>query len=321
MRGFLVPPGRTLGSARFKKFGCTQRIAMLVHDTAARRGRGRGPEKATMPRPTVRSPSGQYGKVAPLEMTEGGHPTNGNTTTDGQLSEIPRVSASFRAVAACDDSQEFPSEEGRVERSGVADVDTEAEGDADAITAATAAAITAAATAGTAGAATTTAAAGVSTGAITPSRADDAPAPEVAPVAPAQGEEEDEEEGRDTHYVGFEGDRTRVVVVDKKATVKRWLFGIAGARRYSEVWKACYLNEINAVLIILTTVSTVVAYTCTIHDKRLFLIPAVAGAGTWFDMLMSRSPRLLRILAVDFGESRSGYYLSQIWRTPYVNLQ
>ena len=102
---------------------------------------------------------------------------------------------------------------------------------------------------------------------------------EVEEVAAAvEGEDDDEEEGGDTHYVGFEGDRSRVVVIDKKATVKRWFLGSAEAvRRYDEVDDAYQLTWVAVVLTIVSIVGTVVAFTCFVRDKRLFLIPGIAG--------------------------------------------
>mmetsp|Transcript_12551 Transcript_12551/g.34132 ORF Transcript_12551/g.34132 Transcript_12551/m.34132 type:complete len:629 (+) Transcript_12551:194-2080(+) len=114
-------------------------------------------------------------------------------------------------------------------------------------------------------------------------------------------EVEEEEEGEDTHYVSFEGDRSRVVVVDKKATFRRWLLGSAEAdRRYKEVWAACQLTPITVLLGLVSFLATTVAYTCFVRDKRMFLIPGLAGVGNWYNMLTSRSPRMLRILATDF---------------------
>jgi len=114
-------------------------------------------------------------------------------------------------------------------------------------------------------------------------------------------EAEEEEEGRDTHYVSFEGDLSRVVVIDKGAYLSRWLMGSAEAsKRYDEVWAACQLTPICMVLNLVSIAATMAAYTCIIHDKRLFLIPGIAGVGNWYNMLTSRSPRVLRILAMDF---------------------
>ena len=116
-------------------------------------------------------------------------------------------------------------------------------------------------------------------------------------------EEDDDEDGRDTHCVSFEGDRSRVVVVDKNATFQRWFLGSEEAnRRYKKVWKKLQLSLVCVVLTFMSIVATVVAYTCFVRDKRLFLIPGIAGVGNWYNMLTSRSPRLLRILAMDFGE-------------------
>mmetsp|Transcript_12546 Transcript_12546/g.34109 ORF Transcript_12546/g.34109 Transcript_12546/m.34109 type:complete len:704 (+) Transcript_12546:149-2260(+) len=116
-----------------------------------------------------------------------------------------------------------------------------------------------------------------------------------------EGKEEEEEDGEDTHYVSFEGDRSRVVVVDKKATFRRWLLGSAEAdRRYKEVWAACQLTPITVLLGLVSFLATTVAYTCFVRDKRMFLIPGLAGVGNWYNMLTSRSPRMLRILATDF---------------------
>ena len=124
------------------------------------------------------------------------------------------------------------------------------------------------------------------------------------PTPVEEGEEKEaEEDGRDTHYVGFEGDRSRVVVIDKKATFARWFLGSAEAsKRYDEAWAACQLTPITLVLSLVSTVGTVIAYTCFVRDKRLFFIPGIAGVGNWYNMLTSRSPRVLRILAKDFGE-------------------
>ena len=118
-----------------------------------------------------------------------------------------------------------------------------------------------------------------------------------------EAKEEAEDGGKDTHYVSFEGDRSNVVVIDKKATVQRWFLGSAEAdRRYKEVWAACQLTPIFLVLGIVSIIGTFVAYTCFVRDKRLFLISGIAGVGLWYNMLTTRSPRVLRILAMNFGE-------------------
>ena len=153
-----------------------------------------------------------------------------------------------------------------------------------------------AAAAASAGSATGTADSGASSSSSSSSSVPPKPAEE-------EKEEEEEEDGEDTHYVGFEGDWSRVVVIDKKATVQRWFLGSAEAdRRYDEVWSACQLTPICTVLVAVSIVGTIVAYTCFVRDKRLFLIPGIAGVGYWYNMLTSRSPRVLRILATDFGE-------------------
>jgi len=126
----------------------------------------------------------------------------------------------------------------------------------------------------------------------------------TSPTPVEEGEEEDaDEDGKDTHYVSFEGDRSRVVVIDKKATFQRWFLGSAEAdRRYDEVWSACQLTLVCIVLGVVSMVGTLIACGYYVRDKRLFLIPGIAGVGLWYNMLTTRSPRVLRILAKDFGE-------------------
>jgi hypothetical protein len=124
----------------------------------------------------------------------------------------------------------------------------------------------------------------------------------MSPTPVKEGGEDAKENGEDTHYVGFEGDRSRVVVINKKATVLRWLLGKAWQSWHNKVWAAYQLTPICTVLGAVSTVACFVAYTCFVRDKRLFLIPGIAGVGNWYNMLTSRSPRVIRILAKDFGE-------------------
>jgi hypothetical protein len=56
------------------------------------------------------------------------------------------------------------------------------------------------------------------------------------------------------------------------------------------------------VLSVVSVLVTCVAYTCVVRDKRLFLIPGVVGVGQWYNMLTTRSTRVLKILATNFGK-------------------
>ena len=101
----------------------------------------------------------------------------------------------------------------------------------------------------------------------------------------------------------FEGERARIVVIDKGADSLRWLLGRARGDAFDDWWQAWHLTETVLVLGIVSIVATPVLMMMSVKfDRRLFLIPGVAGCGLWLNLWTSRSPRVLRELMTSFGE-------------------
>mmetsp|Transcript_96319 Transcript_96319/g.274432 ORF Transcript_96319/g.274432 Transcript_96319/m.274432 type:complete len:209 (-) Transcript_96319:1894-2520(-) len=106
----------------------------------------------------------------------------------------------------------------------------------------------------------------------------------------------------DTHAVGWEGGRNRIIVVAKKMTLQRWAAG--SDERDASVKRVYQKYSITIVLTILAVVSNIVLLVMLVHDvkdKRLYWLTVPGGIFNGLNMLGSRNPRLLRHVMTSFG--------------------
>ena len=124
----------------------------------------------------------------------------------------------------------------------------------------------------------------------------------VAPGVEGVADTDDYLDATDVHVVGFEGSKNRVIVVDKRMTVMRWL---AGSDEVDAAVNQCFETyQLTPIFLLLGWASLLTLLIAPLHevretDKAWYLVLLV-GATLHLNMLSSRSPRLLRMAATNF---------------------